>query len=127
MWNKVGVEKDAVRIMAVIEDLRRIRRDMLPRMGAKSRTRRANYEWLDAVDAINMIDAAELIALSSLERKESRGPFMRVDFPTTDNDMWLAANVLIKDGDGVRFERRPYDTPFFQPGFGRRDNLEVPW
>lgn len=127
MWNKVGVEKDAAGMMEAIEDLRRVRRDMLPRMGAKSRTRSANYEWLDAVDAINMIDAAELVALSSLERKESRGPFMRTDFPMTDNDAWLCANVLTRDGDTFRFKRRPYETPFFQPGFARRDNLEVPW
>lgn len=127
MWNKVGVEKDAAGMAEAVEEIRRVRRDTLPRMGAKSRTRRANYEWLDAIDAINMLDAAELVALSSLERRESRGPFMRTDFPMTDNDAWLCANVLAKDGDGIRFERRPYDIPFFQPGFGRRDNLEVPW
>ena len=40
-----------------------------------------NYEWLDAIDVVNMIDASELIIHSSLERKESRGPFMRRDFP----------------------------------------------
>jgi succinate dehydrogenase/fumarate reductase flavoprotein subunit len=41
----------------------------------------ANYEWLDAIDVVNMIDACELIVHSSLERKESRGPFFRQDFP----------------------------------------------
>ena len=46
----------------------------------------ANYEWLDAIDVVNMIDACELIIHSSLERKESRGPFFRHDFPATDND-----------------------------------------
>ena len=46
-----------------------------------------NYEWLDAIDAVNMLDACELIIHSSLERRESRGPFMRRDFPqpTTRN------------------------------------------
>ena len=39
--------------------------------------RSANYEWLDAIDVVNMIDACELIIHSSLERKESRGPFFR--------------------------------------------------
>jgi succinate dehydrogenase/fumarate reductase flavoprotein subunit len=74
-----------------------------------------------------MIDACELIVQSSLERKESRGPFMRSDHPMQDNDVWLAANVMIPIGNGFRFERRPYALPFFQPGFARRDNLEVAW
>jgi succinate dehydrogenase/fumarate reductase flavoprotein subunit len=87
----------------------------------------ANYEWLDAIDATNMLDACELIVHSSLERTESRGPFLRTDFPQTDNKIWLAANVLKKAGNGLRFEKRNYETPFFQPGFDHKNNLEVAW
>ena len=86
-----------------------------------------NYEWLDAIDVINMIDVCELVIHSSLERQESRGPFIRQDFPLTDNDAWLVANVLKKSGNGLRFERRPYELPLFSPGFSRKDNLEVAW
>jgi succinate dehydrogenase/fumarate reductase flavoprotein subunit len=74
-----------------------------------------------------MIDSAELIIHASLERRESRGPFMRLDYPETDNDGWLAANVMIKTDNGFRFERTAYETPFFQPGFSKRDNLSVAW
>ena len=86
-----------------------------------------NYEWLDAIDTVNMLDACELIVQSSIERKESRGPFFRQDYPLQDNDKWLTANVLKKSGNGIRFEQRPYDLPFFEPGFAVRNNLEVPW
>jgi succinate dehydrogenase / fumarate reductase flavoprotein subunit len=75
----------------------------------------------------NQVDACELIIHSSLERKESRGPFFRGDFPATDNKNWLVANVLKKSGNGLRFEQRPYDLPFFVPGFETKDNLEVAW
>ena len=64
-----------------------------------------------------MIDACELIIHSSLERKESRGPFFRRDFPLTDNANWLVANVLKKSGNGMKFEQRTYDLPIFRPGF----------
>jgi succinate dehydrogenase/fumarate reductase flavoprotein subunit len=74
-----------------------------------------------------MVDACELIVRSSLERKESRGPFFRRDFPATDNTNWLVANVLKKSGNGLRFEQRPYELPFFEPGFETKDNLEVAW
>ena len=74
-----------------------------------------------------MVDACELIIHSSLERKESRGPFMRRDFPMQDNARWLAANVMVRTDNGFRFEQRPYELPFFKPDFATTDNLEVAW
>jgi succinate dehydrogenase / fumarate reductase flavoprotein subunit len=127
MWDKVGVEKNGAGLLGALEDLDRIRSSVLPNMKIKNRTRVANYEWLDAMDVYNMIDAAELIIHSSIERRESRGPFMRTDFPDTDNENWLAANIMIKTDNGFRFEQVPYDLPFFKPDFVRRDNMMVPW
>ena len=96
-------------------------------MRIANRAKSANYEWLDAIDVVNMIDACELIVHSSLERKESRGPFFRQDFPLTDNANWLVANVLKKSGNGMKFEQRKYDLPIFRPDFVTKDNLEVAW
>jgi succinate dehydrogenase / fumarate reductase, flavoprotein subunit len=127
MWNKVGVEKDAASMRSALEDVETIRLDLLPRMSVTRAAKSTNYEWLDAIDAINMIDVCELIILSSLERKESRGPFMRRDFPMQDNTDWLAANVMVRTANGHRFERRPYNLPFFKPDFATKDNLEVAW
>lgn len=127
MWEKAGIEKNLAGLTSALEDLERIRTSVLPNMKVKNHTRVANYEWLDAMDVHNMLDAAELIVHSSIERRESRGPFMRTDFPDTDNERWLAANVIIKTDNGFRFEQRPYELPFFQPGFVRRENMKVPW
>jgi succinate dehydrogenase/fumarate reductase flavoprotein subunit len=96
-------------------------------MTIRNRTRIANSEWADAIDVMNMLDVCELIVRSSIERQESRGPFIRRDFPMTDNENWLAANVMHRGNNGPRFERRPYQLPFFAPDFVRQDNLDVPW
>src|SRR5450759_2754877 len=127
MWEKVGVEKDAAGLRSALVDIEQIRLELLPDMKIANQTKTANFEWLDAIDVVNMVDACELIIHSSLERKESRGPFFRGDFPATDNKNWLVANVLKKSGNGLRFEQRPYDLPFFVPGFETKDNLEVAW
>ena len=127
MWEKVGVEKNLGNLTAALDELERIRLSVLPSMRIRNKTRLANYEWLDAIDVHNMIDAAELIIHSSIERRESRGPFIRTDFPETDNENWLAANILIKTDNGFRFEQSPYQLPFYQPGFARRDNMAVTW
>ena len=117
--------EDALR--SSLDDFERISLDLIPGMRIANSTRTANYEWLDAIDVANMIETCELICHSSLERRESRGPFFRSDFPLTDNQSWLAANVLRKSGNGFAFERRPYELPFLQPDFAVRDNLEVAW
>ena len=127
MWEKVGVEKNATGLRAALDGIERIRLDLLPNLRISNQAKSVNYEWLDAIDVMNMIDACELIIYSSLERKESRGPFFRQDFPRMDNDKWLVANILKKSGNGIRFEQRPYDLPFFKPDFSTKDNLEVAW
>jgi succinate dehydrogenase/fumarate reductase flavoprotein subunit len=127
MWEKVGVEKSADSLTSALEDIAEIRLTLLPRLSVRRTARSTNYEWLDAIDVINMVDACELIIQSSLERKESRGPFMRRDFPLQDNERWLAANVMRRTENGFCFEQRPYELPFFQPDFVTRDNLEVAW
>jgi succinate dehydrogenase/fumarate reductase flavoprotein subunit len=127
MWEKAGVEKNAGDLKSALGDIEEIRDRSLPEIRITNSAKPVNYEWLDAIDAVNMLDACELIVQSSLERKESRGPFFRQDYPLTDNNEWLCANVLRKSGNGIRFERRPYSLPTFQPGFAIKDNFEVPW
>lgn len=127
MWEKAGVEKNAADLQSALHEIDSIRSNILPEMRIANPAKTVNYEWLDAIDTVNMLDACELIVQSSIERKESRGPFFRQDYPLQDNDKWLTANVLKKSGNGIRFEQRPYDLPFFQPGFAVKNNLEVPW
>lgn len=127
MWEKAGVEKDEASLASALDDIARIHADMLPRLCLRRSGRTANYEWLDAIDATNMAQACELVVRSARERRESRGPFMRRDFPMSDNRAWLAANLMIRTESGPRFERRPYDLPLFKPDFDLKDNFEVPW
>jgi succinate dehydrogenase/fumarate reductase flavoprotein subunit len=127
MWDKAGVEKEAEGLEGALDELSEIRSKLLPEMRLANLTRTANYEWLDAIDVVNMVDVCELIVHSSLERKESRGPFFRKDFPESDNVQWLKANVLKKSGNSFKFEQRSYELQFFQPGFKRKLNLEVEW
>jgi succinate dehydrogenase/fumarate reductase flavoprotein subunit len=127
MWDKAGVEKDSAGLNSALEDIQRLRLETLPQLHIAYKGRAANYEWLDTIDLINMIDVCELIIHSSLQRKESRGPFMRRDFPMMDNAHWLSANLMIKTANGFQFEKRGYDLPYFKPDFVTRNNMEVGW
>jgi succinate dehydrogenase/fumarate reductase flavoprotein subunit len=75
-----------------------------------------------------MVDACSLTVHSALNRKESRGPFIRTDYPEMDNENWLAQNILVPTGSGsFTFRTLPYDLPDFRPDFTRKANLSVEW
>jgi succinate dehydrogenase flavoprotein subunit len=119
MWQYLGVEKNEHGMRQALARLEEMRERVLPAIGASH-----NHGWLDAIDAVNMLDACVLMTRSALNRKESRGPFIRTDYPETDNRNWLAQNIL---SPGKGFRVVPYALPYWRPDFERRDNLAVPW
>ena len=53
-----GVEKDAESLQSALADIAAIRLDLLPRMSVVRAEKSINYEWLDAIDAVNMVAKA---------------------------------------------------------------------
>ncbi len=59
-----------------------------------------NQDVLSAVELGYMLDCAEVIVMTSLERKESRGAQFRTDFPDRNDEEWLKhINVSRNGGD----------------------------
>ena len=67
-----------------------------------------NPAWHTALDLRNLLDVAEAVTRSALERRESRGGHFREDFPNKDAE-WGQWNVrVVRDADGaMRLERAP--------------------
>ena len=59
-----------------------------------------NQDVLGAIELGYMLDCAEAIVLSALERKESRGAQFRTDFPKRNDDEWLKHIDLVADHGG---------------------------
>ncbi|HEV2122159.1 MAG TPA: FAD-binding protein, partial [Chloroflexota bacterium] len=70
-------------------------------------SRRLNLEWQAALDVLNLIEVARLVARSALLRDESRGSHYRADFPQSDNDRWLRNIYLTRQGDQVQEVTEP--------------------
>jgi succinate dehydrogenase/fumarate reductase flavoprotein subunit len=54
-----------------------------------------------------MFELAEIIAVSSIAREESRGSHSRKDFPDRDDESWLVHTMAYMDTDGPRLEYVP--------------------
>jgi succinate dehydrogenase / fumarate reductase, flavoprotein subunit len=88
------------------EDGLRTALDTVKRLKEEARTvaiddrgRVFNQDLLGAIELGFMLDNAEAIVVSALERKESRGAQYRTDFPTRNDDDWLKHINVTPNGD----------------------------
>jgi len=103
MWKNVGPLRDESGLkdaLARIEDIKSQARDLRISQGKSY-----NTEIVDAVELSHMIAAAQSIALSALERTESRGAHVRADFPDRDDDSPVM-NVVVAGDNGKLTARR---------------------
>ncbi len=78
---------------------------LLPQMKAKDL-----HEAMKCIEAEAIVLSAEMHYRASLMRKESRGWFLREDYPEQDNENWLKY-IVIKNVDGeMNITTEPVDT-----------------
>jgi succinate dehydrogenase/fumarate reductase flavoprotein subunit len=101
-------------LQAALKEVEKIRGEILPRLWSKTKIRRFNLEWLDALEVRNMVDVSEMAMRAALMRKESRGLHEREDYPDED-PQWLKHITIEKvDGEMV-LTTEPVTFPYFKP------------
>ena len=73
-----------------------------------------NVEWVDALEAINMVEVAEMVCKAALMRTESRGLHQRTDYPNSD-PAWLRHIIIEKVGEEVKLSTEPVDLSIITP------------
>jgi len=99
MEASAGIYRTAASLSAGIGTLRTLQeraRDL--RVEDQSRT--FNTERIAALELSFMLDIAETIVASALQRQESRGAHQRTDFPQRDDHKFLAHSVAERQADG---------------------------
>ena len=66
--------------------------------------REYNPGWHTAIDLDNLLTVSEAIALSAIERKESRGGHFRDDYPDKDAAHFANVNVRVRKGEDGRMQ-----------------------
>jgi fumarate reductase flavoprotein subunit len=87
------------------------------RVGLADRSPAFNTELVAALELANMLDVAECILQSGLQREESRGAHQRTDFPARDDDRFLTHQLVLRTSDGTpRVEQLPVTITRWPPG-----------
>lgn len=115
MYDKMHYIKSEKTMKEALSLLQEIGKDMLPKMHLESDTRRYNYQWVESLDVVNMLDVAELIVKISILRKESRGVFQREDYPATDNKNWLKNIVVRLERGKMQIDLSPVSSTRIKP------------
>jgi fumarate reductase flavoprotein subunit len=95
-------------------------RELQERVGAvgiQDTSRSFNTELVAALEVANMLDIAECILASGLQREESRGAHQRTDHPGRDDERFLTHHLTYRDDDGPpRVRRSPVTITRWAPG-----------
>jgi len=76
---------------------------------------RFNTDLLEAVELGFLLDLAEVLAYTALERKESRGGHFREDFPERDDKKFMLHSMAYKNGDKIKLGWKPVTVTNYQP------------
>ena len=74
-------------------------RERYKNIGIHDRGKRFNTDLLEAIELGFLLDIAEVVVASALERKESRGGHMRDDYPDRDDEKYLVHTMAYLTGD----------------------------
>jgi succinate dehydrogenase / fumarate reductase flavoprotein subunit len=105
MQNLVGIVRVEDEIKTAVTLLRGYK-ERAARVGVSGH-REYNGGWHTAIDLGNLLDVSEAIALSAIERRESRGGHFREDYPDKTTEFG-AINIMVKQGaGGIQVSRIP--------------------
>ncbi len=100
MTANVGIFRDEARLKTALADIRALQ-ERFERARVMDRSRRFNTDVLGAIETENLLIFSEVIAVSALERTESRGAHSRTDYPKRDDQSWLKHTLAHKTPDGL--------------------------
>lgn len=103
MERGVGVYRTEESIKEAVEEVRALR-ERYKDLALDDRDRAYNTELVTALELENMLEVAETVVASALERRESRGSHTRRDYPDRDDDRYLKHTLAFATQDGPRID-----------------------
>jgi fumarate reductase (CoM/CoB) subunit A len=105
MFNYFGIIKDATRMKRGMRKMEKLKSKVIPDLQIKDKQMVANYDLLEAFEFKNMLEVAKAIAVSAMNRKESRGAHYRKDFPEKQEN-WCRNTIVKQVGGQIKISMR---------------------
>ena len=105
--NKAGLERG-------IEGIQTLK-DRYQEIWVTNKGKVFNYELMEVLEFEHQLEVCEVILLSALHRKESRGAHYREDFPQRDDQNYLKHTLVFQTSKGPEVRHKPVKITRFQP------------
>ncbi|HET7350820.1 MAG TPA: fumarate reductase (quinol) flavoprotein subunit [Marmoricola sp.] len=116
MEESAGIYRSGPGMQKGADQLRELQ-ERAARVGVRDTSRTFNTELTAALELANLLDVAECMLASGLQREESRGAHQRTDFPKRDDERFLVHQLVTRGPDGTpRVDRRPVTITRWPPG-----------
>ena len=102
-YNKAGIKRTQEGLESLLKEVRQTQKE-LPFMGVQDKTNIYNTNIIDLMEFRNTLEISEILLVSALNRKESRGAHYREDMPEKDDEAYGAHTVAWKHGGELHIE-----------------------
>ncbi|HEX8272529.1 MAG TPA: succinate dehydrogenase flavoprotein subunit [Longimicrobiaceae bacterium] len=115
MQDHVGIFREGKGMELALAKVRELQ-DRYRGVVVMDKGRRFNTDLMEAWELGNLLDLAEVTALSAVNRTESRGAHMREDYEKRDDVNWLKHTLVTRGEDGrLDISYKPVTITMFQP------------
>jgi len=114
MFDNVGIYRNEKDMQSAIEKVRELQ-ERYKHVKVTDTGKIFNTELISAWELGCMLDLAEIIGVSALNRKESRGGHSREDYPKRDDQEWLKHTLVTKVDGQIKIGYKPVTIMKYQP------------
>jgi len=114
MFDDVGVFRTEEGMQAALKKVNELQ-ERFKQVKVQDTGKIFNTELLNAWEMANLLDMAEVITASALNRKESRGGHARDDYSERDDENWLKHTLVWKENGKLKIGYKPVVMTRFEP------------
>ncbi|RJP52688.1 MAG: FAD-dependent oxidoreductase [Anaerolineaceae bacterium] len=114
MFDDVGIYRSEKGMAEALDKVRELK-ERFKDVGVTDTGKIFNTELLNAWELGNLLDIAETVAMSALNRKESRGGHSREDYPERDDGSWLKHTLIAQKDGKLEISYKPVVITKHQP------------
>jgi succinate dehydrogenase / fumarate reductase, flavoprotein subunit len=114
MFEDVGIYRTEKGMSEALEKVREMK-ERFKHVSVTDTGKIFNTELLNAWELGNLLDIAETVAMSALNRKESRGGHSREDYPERDDANWIKHTLITQKDGKLEISYKPVVITKYQP------------
>ena len=114
MFDKVGIYRNEKDMESAIEKIRELQ-ERYKHVKVTDTGKIFNTELISTWELGCMLELAEIIGVSALNRTESRGGHSREDYPKRDDKEWLKHTLVTKVDGEIKICYKPVTITKYQP------------